>query len=144
MKTDGFSHGLLRHGSDLERWPWLQRLAARRLLARSAQARRMLDQARTSEHALQRALAPSPLPDELLRRLDAIPQQFPRTSRATQAEAERRLLRIGAGWALACGVACLAVGASGWISTTADAEEAVRLALGSAAMVPFAADGAFE
>jgi hypothetical protein len=67
--------------------------------------------------ALEQALGaePQPLPAGLQQRLDAIPLQYPqlRSPGWNAANPERRLLRRGLGWALACGLAGILIGASG-------------------------------
>lgn len=131
MNETRFAAALLRHGADLQRWPWFARLRARALLAHSPEARLQMERARRLDRAIRKALEPQELSESLLRRLDAIPAQFPRDAvhgRAkTQAE-DFKLLRVGAASALACGIVGIVVGASGWISPTGEAEVVARLA----------------
>lgn len=64
MTRDTFEELLLRHGSDLSRWPEAERHAAEALLAGDRQARHALAEAARLD-ALVR-LAVSPVPDEAL------------------------------------------------------------------------------
>lgn len=87
------------------------------------------------EHAL--GTEPQALPAGLQQRLDAIPLQYPQARSADRntAEPDRRVLRLGLGWALACGMAGVLIGASGWWPAVDDddalAAFAVDLAAGS-------------
>lgn len=122
---------LMRHGVNFSQWPLLTRCALGCLLVRSAEARRVLARAQRADRLLSRALAPQPLPAELLQRLDRIPAQFPRPSAPRRDRAgERRLFKLGAAWALACGMAGVAAGATGWFSAGADEALLNELAFG--------------
>lgn len=114
MNPERFEQDLLRYGAEPDNWPWYRRLGLRRLLRRSPEARARLAQMGALEQAL--GTEPEPLPAGLQQRLDAIPLRYPQSRSADRnaAEPDRRLLRLGLGWALACGMAGVLIGASGW------------------------------
>lgn len=135
MNPERFEQELLRHGAAPDHWPRHRRGGLRRLLRRSPEARARLAQMAALERAL--GAEPEPLPAGLQRRLDAIPLQYPQSRPAGRNAAgpERRLLRFGLGWALACGMAGVLIGASSWWPAANDhdalAAFAVDLAAGS-------------
>lgn len=128
MNPERFEQDLLRYGAEPDNWPWLRRAGLRRLLRRSPEARARLQRMRALERALE--AEPVPLPARLQQRLDAIPRQFPQQVFAGRDATgpDRRLLRIGLGWALACGVAGVGIGASGWFPAPVEYDAAVAFA----------------
>lgn len=76
MNEDGFADLVDLHGPDAERWPARLRPAAASLLARSAEARLILEGARLTEELLL-ALPHSPAGAELRRAIAAIPREHP-------------------------------------------------------------------
>jgi len=132
MKIELFERLLLRHGTDIERWPRWRRAAARRLLSKSEEARCLLQRLSREDHLLRRALAPPALPTELREQLERITAQFPQHRRQTNDAAQtRHLFRVGVAWALACGLTGVLVGATGLVSTGTDDYALVALAFGS-------------
>lgn len=135
MNPERFEQDLLRYGAEPDNWPRLRRAGLRRLLRRSPEARVRLERMRALERALE--AEPESLSAGLQQRLDAIPRQFPQQVFADRdaTAPDRRLLRIGLGWALACGMAGVVIGASGWWPAVGDydavAAFAVDLAVGS-------------
>lgn len=136
MNPERFEQDLLRYGAGPDNWPWLRRGGLRRLLRRSPEARARLELMRALERALE--AEPEPLPAALQQRLDAIPRQFPRQVFADRnaTAPDRRLLRIGLGWALACGVAGVVIGASGWWPAVGDYDVVAAFAADLAAGSP--------
>jgi hypothetical protein len=128
MNPERFEQDLLRYGAEPDNWPWLRRAGLRRLLRRLPEARARLERTRALERALE--VEPEPLPPGLQQRLDAIPRQFPQQVFADRdaPAPDRRLLRIGLGWALACGVAGIVIGASGWWPAPVEYDAAVAFA----------------
>jgi hypothetical protein len=128
MNPERFEQDLLRYGAEPDNWPWLRRAGLRRLLRRLPEARARLERTRALERALE--VEPEPLPPGLQQRLDAIPRQFPQQVFADRdaPAPDRRLLRIGLGWALACGVAGIVIGASGWLPAPVEYDAAVAFA----------------
>lgn len=128
MNPDRFEQDLLRHGADPDNWPRLRRTGLRRLLRRSPEARARLQRMRALERVLE--AEPAPLPAGLQQRLDAIPRQFPQQVFAGRdaTAPDRRLVRVGLVWALACGVAGVVIGASGWWPAPAEYDAAVAFA----------------
>lgn len=128
MNSERFEQDLLRYGVEPNNWPWLRRAGLRRLLRRSPEARARLQRMRALERALE--AEPAPLPARLQQRLDTIPRQFPQQVFADRdaTAPDRRLLRIGLGWALACGVAGVGIGASGWFPAPVEYDAAVAFA----------------
>lgn len=92
MRIDEFERHLDAHGPSLAGWPILARLRARRLLARSSDARALLEEAAVFDARLAQALAPTALSASLHARLHAIPDDFP-THAAAGREAGALLLR---------------------------------------------------
>lgn len=128
MNRERFEQDLLRYGAEPDNWPRLRRAGLRRLLRRSPEARARLERMRALERVLE--AEPAPLPVGLQQRLDAIPRQFPQQVFADRdaTAPDRRLLRIGLGWALACGVAGVVIGASGWFPAAVEYDAAVAFA----------------
>lgn len=126
MNPERFEQDLLRYGAGPEHWPWLRRLRMRHLLRRSPEARELLARMQALEQTLD--TAPEPLPVGLQRRLDAIPLLHPQLGTAGRSAVgpDRRLLRIGLGWAMACGVIGFVIGASGGLPP-ADEYDAVAV-----------------
>lgn len=86
MNHERLQHCIDRYGSDLSAWPLRARWSGRRLLARDAVARQMLEQAQGLDMQLTSALA-APAPDQLARlqsRLLTIPQRYPQARAASQ------------------------------------------------------------
>ncbi len=135
MNPERFEQDLLRYGAAPDTWPRHRRPGLRRLLRRSPEARAHLARMAALEQAL--GAEPQPLPARLQQRLEAIPLQYPQLRSAgwNTANPERRLLRRGLGWALACGMAGILIGASGrWPAADdydAVATVAAELAAGS-------------
>lgn len=136
MNPERFEQDLLRYGAEPERWPWPRRVVMRRLLRRSPEARARLERMRALERAV--AAGPVSLPAGLQQRLDAIPLQVPQVGTADRnaIEPDRRLLRFGLGWALACGVTGIVIGASGWWPAMDDYDAVAAFAADLAAGSP--------
>ena len=80
MRIDEFEQQLDARGPSLAGWPIVARLRARRLLARSPEARARLEEAAVFDARLAQALAPLDYSASLHVRLHAIPGDFPRRS----------------------------------------------------------------
>lgn len=136
MNPERFEQDLLRYGAEPDNWPWHRRPGLRRLLRRSPEARARLARIAALEQAL--GAEAQPVPAGLQQRLDAIPLRYPQL-RATERNAagpERRLLRRGLGWALACGMAGVLIGASGWWPAVDDYDAIATVAADLAAGSP--------
>lgn len=139
MNEDRISQALVRYGTQLSQWPWWMRCQVRRSWLGTPAARARLKQELALQRLLQDQIGAThadALPAELLQRLDAIPAQFVQQpaarsgARFEHRSSERRLIALGAGWALACSVVGVSVGATGWIAPAAEADALVDYAWG--------------
>lgn len=114
MKLDEFQDLLDTKGPDSAGWPWLKRRRARRLLARSAEARAQQEAARNLDALISDALRPAPLGAALRQRLDAIPlaQTRPAAKAGRLLPSFRMLWYAGAATAMASVLAGFLVGAT--------------------------------
>ena len=102
MRIEEFERHLDAHGPTLARWPIVARLRARRLLARSPEARVLLEEAAAFDARLARALAPLEPSALLHARLHAILEAFPRrTAAAPEAGLLRPVWYVGSAVAVA-------------------------------------------
>lgn len=97
MNEDGFADLVDLHGPDAERWPAHLRPAAAVLLARSDEARLILDGARLTEELLL-ALPQSPAGADLRRAIAAIPRENPHPASPPPTWGASLAARVLAGW----------------------------------------------
>lgn len=132
MNPETLERRLIRYGTDPRHWPWLERLRLKIAWQQNPEIRTQWEEALRLEAALRQRLAVQPpIPASLSERLASITSTFP--SPAAPRDRQRRdrwIVGLGGGWAVACGVAGLVVGASGLLMPADDSQAWVDIALG--------------
>lgn len=118
MTLECFRESLGQKGSDLSRWPWLSRRSAQCLLARSAEARELLADARSLDESVSEALRPDPISATLLARLHHIPAAHPRPERRGHPASLHRFL-----WYLAPATALASMAAGFYVGVALPAAD---------------------